>query len=372
MSSVFGKNIKVSVFGQSHSEAIGCTIDTLPAGYAIDRAMLARFIARRAPGQSAYTTPRKESDLPEFICGLLPDEQNEDILVTCGAPLTAIIRNSDKRSSDYSKMRDVPRPSHADYAAHVAYRGFEDVRGGGHFSGRLTAPLTVAGGICLQILEQKGIYVGAHLISVGDIKDREFDPVNVTKEELGQAANSSFPTLDEGAGERMKALIDECRGELDSVGGVIECAIVGLPAGVGSPMFDSLESRMASAIFAVPAVKGIEFGSGFYGSTLKGSLNNDPFTVNDGKVTSLTNNHGGILGGISSGMPVIFRAAFKPTPSIARAQNSFSYSTGENCGLEIAGRHDPCVAVRAVPVIEAVAAAVVLDALLDHEKSVGV
>lgn len=368
MSSIYGKNFKISIFGQSHSKAIGCTVDTLPAGSVIDTAELYAFMSRRAPGKDRYSTARKETDMPDFICGVLPKDGEDGKLVTCGAPLTVIIKNDDTRSSDYSKMQDIPRPSHADYSAHIAFGGYEDVRGGGHFSARLTAPLCAAGGICKQILEQKGIFIGAHLASVGDIKDRPFDAVNVTEKELYTAANSDFPALDEAAGERMKELIALCRSELDSVGGVVECAVVGLPAGVGSPLFDSLESRISSAVFAVPAVKGVEFGSGFDGSSLRASRNNDPFRMSDGTVTTSTNNHGGILGGISSGMPIIFRAAFKPTPSIARQQESVSYSSGKNAELEIVGRHDPCVAARAVPVVEAVAAIVILDALLDPEK----
>jgi len=368
MSSSFGNNFRLQLFGQSHSRAIGFTIDTLPAGCVIDTQALERFTDRRAPGRNRFSTARKETDKPDFICGVLPDMNDPKRLITCGAPLTVIIRNDDTRSSDYSAVSDIPRPSHADYTAHIAYGGFEDVRGGGHFSGRLTAPLCAAGGICKQILEQKGIYIGAHIASIGDITDVRYDPAGVVKEDLIKTADGSFPVLDPDAGESMKALIEECRADLDSVGGVVECAIIGMPAGLGSPMFGSLESRISQAIFAIPAVKGIEFGSGFDGAAARASRNNDPFRIVDGRVVSVTNSHGGILGGISSGMPVIFRAAFKPTPSIAKRQESVSYSRGENASIEIVGRHDPCIVPRALPVVEAVAAIVVLDALLDADK----
>lgn len=369
MSSDFGKNIKTTIFGQSHSEAIGCTIDTLPAGEVIDLEELSRFMKRRAPGNSPLSTPRKEADAPEFLCGALPGKE-ENTLVTCGAPLTAIIRNTNVRSSDYSKMSDSPRPSHADFAARAAYAGYEDLRGGGHFSGRLTAPLCISGGIALQILRRRGIRIGAHIASVGNIKDASFDPVNVSPEVFDRLERSGIPALDPSAWEKMCALIEERRASLDSIGGVIECAVTGLEPGEGSPLTGSIESRLSLALFAVPAVKGVEFGSGFEGCSLPGSLNNDGFVINDGKIVTKTNNHGGILGGISSGMPVIFRTAIKATPSIAMAQNSVSYSRLEEVPLEIKGRHDPCILPRALPVIEAVAALTILDILSDPEKHI--
>ena len=365
MSSTFGKNLRITVFGQSHSAAIGCTVDGLPAGIKIDLRELEAFMQRRAPGSSRYSTARKEADKPEFLCGVLPDADDPDVLVTCGAPLTAIIRNSDAHSSDYSQIAETPRPGHADFAARVKYGGYEDVRGGGHFSGRLTAPLCIIGGILVQELKRRGISVGAHIMSVGNIADRAYDPVNLTASDLSAAANGDFPVIDKLAGQLMKDVIDECRAELDSVGGMVECGVVGLPAGIGSPMFGSVESRIAEAVFAVPAVKGIEFGRGFAASELKGSENNDPFYSENGVIKTKTNNHGGVLGGISSGMPLIFRTAFKPTPSIAKAQDSVLYENGRNTVLEIKGRHDPCVVPRAVPVIEAVTAAVIFDMLLD-------
>lgn len=365
MSSTFGNNIKITVFGQSHSAAIGCTVDGLPAGVRISVRELEAFMRRRAPGNSTYSTTRKEADKPEFLCGVLPDKNDLDILVTCGAPLTAIIRNSDTRSSDYSQISEIPRPAHADFAARIKYGGYEDIRGGGHFSGRLTAPLCIIGGILIQELKRRGISVGAHIMSVGNITDRAYDPVKLTSDDLTAASNGDFPVIDKLAGQLMKDVIEECRKELDSIGGTVECGVAGLPAGVGSPMFGSIESRISEAVFAVPAVKGIEFGRGFAASEMRGSENNDPFYSENGMIKTKTNNHGGILGGISSGMPVIFRAAFKPTPSIAKAQDSVLYESGENTVLEIKGRHDPCVVPRAVPVIEAVTATVIFDMLLD-------
>ncbi len=324
MSSTYGNKIKISIFGQSHSEAIGVTIDGLPAGFSIDMEKLQVFMNRRAPGQSKYTTSRKEADVPAFLSGLVDG-------VTCGAPLTAIIRNTNTRSSDYDNIRDIPRPGHADFTAHVKYGGFEDVSGGGHFSGRLTAPLCVAGGICKQLLEKQGIEITASI------------------SEIGGNAEEPFSAIEE-AGSRG-----------DSVGGIIECVVTGLPAGIGEPMFDGLENRIAQAVFAVPAVKGIEFGRGFEAGRICGSENNDEFYYDGGEVKTRTNHHGGILGGISSGMPVVFKTAIKPTPSIAIEQNSISYSRKENAVLAVRGRHDPCIVPRALPCIEAAAAIAVYD-----------
>ncbi|MBQ8288529.1 MAG: chorismate synthase [Clostridia bacterium] len=362
MSSIFGHNIKISVFGQSHSDAIGVTVDGLPAGEVIDPAALRAFMARRAPGQGAYSTTRREPDLPEFLSGVLEGENG--MLVTCGAPLTAIIRNTNTRSSDYAKLKDCPRPGHADYTAEVRYNGYQDVRGGGHFSGRLTAPLCIAGGICLQILARRGITVGAHIYSVGDVQDTPYSPLIDTPALLQKTA-SGFPVLDDEAGKAMLDLIEVCRKDGDSIGGIIECAVIGVPAGIGSPMFDGVENRLAQAIFGIPAVKGVEFGAGFDASRLRGSQNNDGYYMDGSAVKTRTNRAGGILGGITNGMPVLFRAAFKPTPSIFREQQSVSLSGGCDTPLVIEGRHDPCIVPRAVPVVEAVAAAVMLDMILD-------
>ena len=357
MSSEFGKLLRVSVFGQSHGRAIGVNIDGLPSGEAIDMEELNSFLDRRKPGKSRLSTMRKESDTPIFLSGL---EKG----VTCGAPLCAIIENSDQHSSDYSELADKPRPSHADYTAHIKWGGHADMRGGGHFSGRLTAPLCVAGGIAKQILARRGVYVGAHLAAVGTEDDVPF-PLHPAKELFDAVATKPFPVLDDGAGERMQALILEARQNLDSVGGVIECAAVGIPAGLGDPMFDGIENRLAEALFGIPAVKGVEFGLGFGSARLHGSENNDPFTVENGQIVTETNRAGGTLGGITTGMPITLRVAIKPTPSISQAQRTVSLSAKEPAELVIRGRHDPCIAHRAVPVVEAVTAAVLLDLLLE-------
>lgn len=327
MSSTYGTKVKISIFGQSHSEAIGVTLDGLPAGVRIDMEALQEFMDRRAPGKSKYSTPRKEADRPEFLSGLVGD-------VTCGAPLTAMIRNTNTRSSDYDNIRDIPRPGHADYTAHVKYGGYEDVSGGGHFSGRLTAPLCIAGGICKQILEKKGIEIKAEIMEIG--------------------GNSEDPYR----------AIDEARACGDSVGGIIQCTVTGMPAGVGEPMFDGLENKVAQAVFSIPAVKGIEFGRGFDAGRIRGSENNDAFYYDGDLVRTRTNNHGGILGGISSGLPVVFRVAIKPTPSIAIEQDSISYAKGEDAKLAVRGRHDPCIVPRAVPCVEAAAAIAIIDLMI--------
>ncbi|MGE4277223.1 MAG: chorismate synthase [Lawsonibacter sp.] len=358
MSSYLGKNLHVSLFGQSHSQAIGVCIDGLPAGEAVDLEKLDSFLQRRAPGRDATATPRKEGDTPRILCGLVDG-------VTCGAPLAAVIENTNTRSQDYERLRDVPRPGHADYTAQVRYGGFQDVAGGGHFSGRLTAPLCIAGGIALQILERRGIQVAAHIRSVADVEDRPFDPNGEPEKLLSGLKTADFPVLDVAAGKNMRTAILAARAEGDSVGGVVECMAIGLPAGVGDPMFGGMESRLATAIFGIPAVKGVEFGAGFQAARLRGSQNNDPFTLADGRVAASTNHAGGILGGITSGMPVVFRAAFKPTPSIAKKQTSVSLSRMEPETLVVTGRHDPCIVPRAVPVVEGATALVLLDALLD-------
>ncbi len=359
MASYMGNHIHLSVFGQSHSEAIGVTIDGLPAGEAVDFGELAQFLKRRAPGRDATATPRKEADVPHILCGLVDG-------MTCGAPLTAVIENTNTRSQDYAQLRDTPRPGHADWTAQVKYGGFQDVAGGGHFSGRLTAPVCIAGGICLQILARRGIHIGAHIRSIAQVEDTPFSPMGESWECFKQIQESQFPVLNPEAGERMRETILLAHKEGDSVGGVVECMVTGLPAGVGDPMFQGLESQLAAALFAIPAVKGVEFGSGFLAAELRGSQNNDPFVMENGVVTTTSNHAGGILGGISNGMPLLFRVAFKPTPSIAQTQQTISLSTGAAAPLQVAGRHDPCIVPRAVPVVEAAAAVVLLDALLQR------
>ena len=333
MNSSYGDNIRITIFGQSHAPAIGVTVEGLPAGFTIDRAALQAFLDRRAPGRDATSTARREADAPEFLSGLVGD-------TTCGAPLTAIIRNSNTRSQDYEELRAVPRPGHADWPAQVRFGGFQDVAGGGHFSGRLTAPLCIAGGIVLQILAQKGVSVQARAERIGG----ETDP------------------------ERQRAAILAAKAAGDSVGGVIAAEVRGMPVGVGDPMFGGLENRIAQAVFGIPAVKGIEFGDGFAASERRGSENNDPYRMVGGQVKPVTNHAGGILGGLSTGEPITFRVAIKPTSSIAIEQDSVDLQTGENARLRVHGRHDPCIVPRAVPCVEAAAALAVYDALLERRK----
>lgn len=355
----FGKNIHVSVAGESHGEALGVMIDGLPAGFRIDMEALGAFLKRRAPGQNRFSTPRKEADLPEFLSGLREN-------VTTGAPVMAIIRNTNTRSSDYDSLRDVPRPGHADFTAEMRYGGFQDARGGGHFSGRLTAPLCIAGGIARQMLSKKGISVFAHIKSIHGIEGEMPLYSEIAPEALSSISQKSFPVWDDAAGEKMQAEIEKARAESDSVGGVIEIAVLGLPHGLGSPLFDRMECRISALAFGVPAVRGIEFGNGFEAASLFGSENNDSFCIGkDGKVETKTNRHGGILGGITTGMPLVYRVAVKPTPSIFKEQESVILSKKKNTILSVNGRHDPCIVQRAVPVMEAVTALAVLDASLD-------
>ncbi len=360
MSSSFGKLLKVTIFGQSHSEAIGVVLDGLPAGVRLEMEEIHRFMGRRAPGANRFSTARREADIPQILSGLVDG-------VTCGAPLCAVIKNSDAKSRDYDKLRDLPRPMHADFAAAAKYGGANDIRGGGQFSGRLTAPLCFAGAVAMQLLGQKGIAVGAHIAAIAAEADTPFDPVTVSAQQLLTLSQKAFPVISDAAGLRMQAQIDAARAEGDSVGGIIECAAVGIPAGLGEPLCEGLENRLAAAIFGIPAVKGLEFGAGFAAAAMRGSVHNDPFIMKDGRVATETNNHGGILGGISTGMPITLRAAFKPTPSIAKAQRTVSLSAGEDAQLAITGRHDPCVVLRAVPCVEAAVALVLLDLLIEEK-----
>ena len=347
----------MSIFGQSHSEAIGAVIDGLPSGYAVDLAAVQAFADRRR-ASGAISTARREADTIRVVSGLFEGK-------TCGAPLCALIENGDVRSADYDEIKFCPRPSHADFTSYEKY-GFRDHRGGGHFSGRLTAPLCAAGGIAKQILNAYGIYAGAHVQRIKDVCDKAFDPVRVKKEDFAYPCD--FPCLDEGAAERMRGVILSAKSECDSVGGVVECAVVGLPAGLGEPNFGGVENVLSSNLFGIPAVKGVEFGNGFAAASLFGSENNDPFEIEDGEVKTAKNDAGGVNGGITNGMPLIFRAAFKPTASVFKEQDSVDLENGVGRRLLIKGRHDPCVAVRAVPVVESVAYLTVLDLLLGAEK----
>lgn len=355
MSSTYGDILKLSIFGQSHGPAIGMTLDGIPAGLPVDMETLQEFLNRRAPGQNDHSTPRREEDRPEFLAGLVNG-------YTCGAPIAAIIHNKNTQSGDYENLKDLPRPGHADYTAQIKYGGYQDVAGGGHFSGRLTAPLCVAGGLCKQWLEQKGVRIAARISVIAGIADEPlyWDWANPDLD----AVEKDFPVLNPEAGAAMREAIAKARAENDSVGGLIECIVTGLPAGLGDPMFGGMESRIAQIIYGIPAIKGLEFGSGFTGSYLRGSENNDSFVIRDGKIYTENNRAGGILGGITNGMPLIFQVAIKPTPSIAKMQRTVSIRNMEENTLEIKGRHDPCIVPRAVPVIEAAAAIAIFDAML--------
>ena len=355
MSSEFGKNLHVSIFGESHGPAIGVVVNGFPAGEAVDFDALRHFMSRRAPGNSPLTTARKETDLPEILSGIRDN-------VLTGAPFAAVIRNTNQRSGDYSAFADTPRPSHADYTAWVKWHGAADMRGGGHFSGRLTAPLCAAGGIAKQILERRGIFIGAHLAAVGDAEDDRY-PLYPGKDLFEQTALKAFPVLNEEKGAAMEEQIRAAARDGDSVGGMIECAAVGLPAGLGDPMFDGLESLLSAVLFGIPGVKGVSFGSGFECVKMHGSEHNDPFVIENGSIRTSSNHSGGIQGGITNGMPVVFQVAMKPTASISRSQQTVSLSRMEAAELSVRGRHDPCIAVRAVPVVEAAAALVLLDIL---------
>lgn len=356
MSSTIGENLKLTIFGQSHGPAIGLTLDGIPGGLNVDMEALQGFLSRRAPGQNDWSTPRKESDKPEFLSGIVNG-------YTCGAPISAVIYNTNTRSGDYDNLKNCPRPGHADYTAQVKYGGFQDSAGGGHFSGRLTAPLCIAGGMCKQWLDGMGIQIGAHIKSIGPVEDSAFDPLDP---ELGKVG-SIFPTLTFQAAEEMQSLIAKTRANSDSVGGRIECAITGLPAGLGEPMFGGVENRIAQIVYGIPAVKGLEFGH----TQPFGSENNDPFTMENGVVRTVTNHCGGILGGITNGMPVIFTVTVKPTPSIGLPRQTVNLATGEITTITVQGRHDPCIVPRAVPVVEAAAAIAIYDLILGNAQHLG-
>ena len=360
MASTFGKALKITLFGESHGNAVGAVADGFPAGEKIDEKILRDFTARRRPGQPG-TTPRKERDDFEILSGVADGR-------TTGAPLAVVIRNENMHSADYEILKRIPRPGHADLAALLRYGECADRRGGGHFSGRLTAPLVVVGGIARQILARRGILIGAHLASVGCAGDKAFDSVELDGKTLLAPGKKIFPVCDAKAAAKMRAVIASAQKAGDSVGGVVECAALGFPEGVGSPLFDRVECRLAEALFGLPAVRGVEFGNGFASARSKGSENNDAFCFDGKKICTKTNRHGGILGGISSGMPIVFRVAFKPTPSIGMTQKSVDLEKGVETELAVKGRHDPCVAVRAVPAVEAAASCVLLDLLLSETK----
>lgn len=357
MSSTYGENLKLSIFGQSHGKAIGMTLDGIPAGLPVDTEELCRFLARRSPGRDPLSTDRREPDRPELVSGIVSG-------FTCGAPIAALIKNTDHRSSDYDDLKDVPRPGHADLTAQIKYNGFQDPAGGGHFSGRLTAPLCIAGGLCLQWLEEMGIRIGGHIIRIGEETAPRFDPISPELDKIGQI----FPTLSGEESDRFQQAIALAKNQEDSIGGRIECTIVGLPAGLGEPMFGGVENRLAQILYGIPAVKNVGFGRSEEFAALYGSLSNDPFAVVDGKIQTVTNCCGGILGGITTGMPVIFDVTFKPTPSIAKPQQSVSLSRMEQTTLTVGGRHDPCIVPRAVAAVEAAAAIAIFDLILGQHQ----
>jgi len=359
MSSIWGERLKISLFGESHGPAVGIVVDGFPAGMAVDLDKIAFEMQRRRPKSAPYSTRRKEADEVEILSGIFQGR-------TTGAPICGLIRNTDTRSQDYEDISRLPRPGHADYAAHVRFGGYNDHRGGGHFSARLTAPLVFAGALARQFLEEKGIYIGSHVYSIGDIVDVSFDMAGVTREQLENLRKMELPVNDSSCADAYMQLIDDARRDLDSVGGIIETAVIGLPAGIGTPYFGNVEGKLSSMLFSVPAVKGVEFGAGFGIARMRGSEANDSFYMDGEQVRTRTNNNGGINGGITNGMPVVFRVAIKPVSSIAKAQETIDMEKMENAVLEIKGRHDVCIVPRAVPVVEAACAIALLDLYLVH------
>lgn len=361
MSGIWGNGIKISIFGESHGKAIGVNIDGLKAGILLDIDKIRREMKRRAPGNNEYSTSRKEEDEFEILSGYFEGR-------TTGTPLCAIIYNTNKKTEDYSELENTMRPSHGDYTGYVKYGGFNDYRGGGHFSGRLTAPLVFAGAICKQLLESRGIAIGSHISRIGEEQEELFDPVSVDPSTLKLLAGKAFPVLNAKSEALMKGVIARAKEQKDSVGGVVETAVLGMEPGIGEPFFDSVESTLAHLIFSIPGVKGLEFGAGFDISKLTGSEANDEYYMDGEEVKTYSNNNGGILGGITDGMPIVFRTAIKPTASIGRLQRTIDVEKKENVELEVHGRHDPCIVPRAVPVVEAVTAIALLDLIIISQK----
>ena len=366
MANTYGNNIQLTIFGGSHDPEIGMTLTGFPAGIRLPEAELLAFMARRAPGQGPWATSRKEPDIPVFTSGVTAVEENGNrIYISDGSPMRAVIINTNQRSGDYASLADTPRPSHADYPARVKFGNTVDLRGGGKYSGRLTAPLCIAGAFCLAYLREKGIEIGAHILQIGAVKDTPFDRLHLSSAALHKPAESSFSVIDPEAGEAMKGEIECARMTADSVGGSVECAVIGLPVGLGDHPFDGMEGRISSILFSIPAVKAVAFGDGFDFALGYGSTHNDAYRVENGRIITATNHCGGIVGGMSTGMPVIFSCGFKPTPSIGTEQQSVSVSKLENTTVTVKGRHDPCIVPRAVPVVEAAAAVAVVDMMLD-------
>jgi len=354
MSGQWGKKVKYSIFGESHGRGIGVTIDGLPAGIKLDMDYIKNEMQRRAPGRDEFSTSRNEGDRVEILSGYFNG-------YTTGTPLCGVIFNESQNSVDYDKLKNLARPGHADFTGKVKYAGFNDYRGGGHFSGRITAPLVFAGAVAKQIIIHNGVHVGSHILSIANVFDSYFDAVNLENQLLQDILKKNFPVIDDVKGKEMKSVILKAREESDSVGGIIEAAILNLPCGLGEPFFDSIESNLAQLLFSVPAVKGVEFGKGFDITRVPGSRANDIPYVDKGIVKMKTNNNGGINGGISNGMPIVFRVAMKPTPSIAKHQSTIDMVSYQNSEVSVIGRHDPCIVLRAIPVIEACAAMSILD-----------
>lgn len=352
MKNTIGNSVTVTLFGESHGKAIGCVIDGISPGISVDEAFIASQMEKRK-GINAISTPRREADEVKILSGVFEGK-------TTGTPICLMIENGDTKSKDYSLTRFLARPGHADYTAECKYHGFQDFRGGGHFSGRLTAPLVAAGAVAISALRNKGIYIGTHIARCGIICDRGFENI---KEDIELLGSLEMPVLCEEKRKEMLSYIESKRADGDSIGGVLSTAVIGMPEGVGEPWFDSVEGMLSHALFSIPAVKGIEFGKGFDFGSMHGSEANDPLRVNDGKIVTLTNNNGGINGGITNGMPITFNLAVKPTPSIYKSQETVDFNKKENAVLDIKGRHDPAIIHRARVVVDSVTALVLCDLL---------
>lgn len=357
MSGIWGNNFKISLFGESHGKAVGLVIDGVPAGIKLDLDYINIEMKRRAPGRDEISSQRKEKDEYEILSGLFNQK-------TTGTPLCVVIMNSDHHSMDYENIKNIMRPGHADYTGFVKYKGFNDYRGGGHFSGRLTAPIVFAGAVAKQVLKDKNIFVGSHIKSIGQIEDDFIDVSSIDIHFLESIRQKHLTVISDEKGLQMEQAILAVKEEKDSLGGIIETIVLNIPAGIGSPFFDSIESRLSSILFSIPAVKGIEFGAGFDIAFMKGSEANDEYYVNNQSVKTYTNNNGGILGGISNGMPIVFRVAIKPTPSIGKAQKTIDITNMNEIDIEVKGRHDPCIVPRAIPVIEAATSIAILDLII--------
>lgn len=360
MSYSFGKNFKVTLFGQSHSEDLGIVIEGISAGYKINKDLIRKNLERRRPGKNKFSTARKEDDDFKIVSGEVEG-------ITCGAPLCALIENKDQRSKDYDNLKDRPRPSHGDYPAYVKFKGFNDIRGGGQFSGRMTAPIVIAGSIAEDLLLKRGIKIYSRIKSIGQASDIDINLNKIGEEKLCDLKNEDFPVFQNEAREKMQEEILKAKEDGDSIGGIVETFILNMPVGIGEPFFDSIESVISHAVFSVPGIRGIEFGSGFEAAKMNGSSHNDEYHYENGEVKTRTNNHGGIIGGLSSGMPIIFRTAVKPTSSIAKAQNTISLKDKKNVNLKIVGRHDPSIVPRALVAIEMITALAILDLVMEGE-----